>query len=84
MSTLKGVAIPFNSPSHDLGGFLEVFAPESVDRTLKENLDVDLYRRICEKTDGRYPPGEIQSGWRGVRTRARREVILCGGAGRLY
>lgn len=47
---------------------------EAYDPSLKENLDVDLYRRICEKTDSRYPPGEIQSGWRGVRTRARREV----------
>jgi len=47
---------------------------EAYDPTLKDGLDVDLYSRICEKTDARYPPGEIQSGWRGVRTRARREV----------
>jgi len=47
---------------------------EAYDPSLKENLDVDLYTRICQKTDSRYPPGEIQSGWRGVRTRARREI----------
>lgn len=47
---------------------------EAYDPTLKDGLDVDLYARICEKNDARYPPGEIQSGWRGVRTRARREV----------
>ena len=47
---------------------------EAYDPSLKEGLDVDLYARICEKTDARYPPDEIRSGWRGVRTRARREV----------
>jgi MoaA/NifB/PqqE/SkfB family radical SAM enzyme len=47
---------------------------EAYDPTLKEDLDLDLYRRACEKTDSRYPPGEVRSGWRGVRTRARREV----------
>jgi MoaA/NifB/PqqE/SkfB family radical SAM enzyme len=47
---------------------------EAYDPSLKDGLDVDLYARLCEKTDARYPPGEIQSGWRGVRTRARREI----------
>ncbi|HKA38082.1 MAG TPA: radical SAM protein [Thermoanaerobaculia bacterium] len=47
---------------------------EAYDPTLKDGLDVDLYARICGKNDARYPPGEIDSGWRGVRTRARREV----------
>ena len=47
---------------------------EAFDPTLKENLDVPLYERLSRKTDARYPPGEIRSGWRGVRTRARREV----------
>lgn len=47
---------------------------EAYDPSLKENLDVALYERLCEKTDARYPPGEIRSGWRGVRTRARGEV----------
>jgi len=47
---------------------------EAYDPTLKDNLDVDLYARISAKQDGRYPIGEIRRGWRGVRTRARREV----------
>jgi MoaA/NifB/PqqE/SkfB family radical SAM enzyme len=47
---------------------------EAYDPSLKDGLDVDLYARLCRKTDARYPPGEIQAGWRGVRTRARREI----------
>ena len=47
---------------------------EAYDPSLKDGLDVDLYAWLCRKTDARYPPGEIQSGWRGVRTRARREI----------
>ncbi|HKD11172.1 MAG TPA: radical SAM protein [Thermoanaerobaculia bacterium] len=47
---------------------------EAYDPSLKDNLDVDLYARISAKQDARYPIDEIQSGWRGVRTRARREV----------
>jgi hypothetical protein len=35
---------------------------------------VDLYTRLTRKADGRYPPGELRTGWRGARTRARREV----------
>lgn len=37
---IKGYAIRFNSRSVDLGGFYEVIAPEAVDRTLSEGLDV--------------------------------------------
>ncbi len=47
---------------------------EACDPSLKEGLDIALYQRLCEKTDRRYPPDEARSGWRGVRTRARREV----------
>jgi MoaA/NifB/PqqE/SkfB family radical SAM enzyme len=47
---------------------------EAFDPTLKENLDVDLYARISAGQDARYPIEEVRSGWRGVRTRARREV----------
>jgi len=47
---------------------------EAYDLTLKENLDVDLYAAICAKQDSRYPIGEVKTGWRGVRTRARREI----------
>jgi len=48
---------------------------EAYDPTLKEGLDVELYARLCAKQDARYPIEEVRSrGWRGVRTRARREV----------
>jgi radical SAM protein with 4Fe4S-binding SPASM domain len=47
---------------------------DAYDPKLKENLDVDLYVRISEKLDERYPPSEMRSGWRGRRTRARQEV----------
>jgi MoaA/NifB/PqqE/SkfB family radical SAM enzyme len=47
---------------------------EAYDPALKDNLDVDLYTRLTRKADGRYPPDELASGWRGARTRARREV----------
>jgi radical SAM protein with 4Fe4S-binding SPASM domain len=47
---------------------------EAYDPSLKESLDVDLYEAISAKQDSRYPIEEVRSGWRGVRTRARREV----------
>ena len=37
---IRGYAIVFNSLSQDLGGFKEIIAPEAVDRTLSEGLDV--------------------------------------------
>lgn len=37
---LVGYAAVFNSPSHDLGGFIETILPGAFDRTLKENPDV--------------------------------------------
>jgi HK97 family phage prohead protease len=37
---IRGYAIKFNSSSVDLGGFTEQIAPEAVDRTLSEALDV--------------------------------------------
>jgi uncharacterized protein len=37
---IRGYAIVFNSLSVDLGGFREIIAPEAVDRTLSEGLDV--------------------------------------------
>jgi HK97 family phage prohead protease len=37
---LTGVAIVFNSPSVDLGGFVERVAPSAVDRTFAEGIDV--------------------------------------------
>jgi MoaA/NifB/PqqE/SkfB family radical SAM enzyme len=47
---------------------------EAYDPALKDNLDLDLYSRLTRKADGRYPPDELRKGWRGARTRARREV----------
>lgn len=37
---IRGYAIKFGSVSEDLGGFREYIAPEAVDRTLSEGLDV--------------------------------------------
>lgn len=37
---IRGYAIRFNSKSEDLGGFFEYIAPEAVDRTISEGLDV--------------------------------------------
>lgn len=37
---IKGYAIRFNSLSENLGGFKELIAPEAVDRTINEGLDV--------------------------------------------
>lgn len=37
---IRGMAIAFNSQSLDLGGFTEFIAPEAVDRTLRDALDV--------------------------------------------
>jgi HK97 family phage prohead protease len=41
---IKGYAIVFNSKSHPIGGqFREIIAPEAVDRTLTQALDVHAY-----------------------------------------
>lgn len=37
---IRGYAVRFGSRSEDLGGFYEYIAPEAVDRTLNEGLDV--------------------------------------------
>lgn len=37
---LRGYAIVFNSESQNLGGFREIIAPEAIDRTFKEAIDV--------------------------------------------
>ncbi len=44
------------------------------DPAVKEDLDVDLYERLSRKIDSRYPPGEARGGWKGARTRVRREI----------
>jgi len=40
VARLIGTAIVFGAQSEDLGGFREVIAPEAINRTLKEGLDV--------------------------------------------
>jgi MoaA/NifB/PqqE/SkfB family radical SAM enzyme len=47
---------------------------DAFDPKLKEDLDVDLYVRLSQKLDERYPPAEAAAGWRGMRARARREI----------
>lgn len=37
---IRGMAIVFNSPSLDLGGFTEIIKPSAVDRTIREGTDV--------------------------------------------
>src|SRR5262245_1416008 len=37
---IRGYAIVFGRPSENLGGFVEVIAPEAVDRTLKDHVDL--------------------------------------------
>jgi HK97 family phage prohead protease len=37
---IRGYAVVFNSLSYDVGGFKEYIAPEAVDRTLQEGIDV--------------------------------------------
>jgi radical SAM protein with 4Fe4S-binding SPASM domain len=44
------------------------------DPRVKDGLDIDLYERLSRKVDSRYPTDEARKGWKGVRTRARREV----------
>lgn len=39
-TTIRGLAIPFDVLSLDLGGFRELWQPEAVDRTLSEQIDV--------------------------------------------
>ena len=58
-------------PSHHSLGFIR---GEAYDPRLKDGLDVDLYERLSRKIDSRYPPDDARTGWRGARTRARREI----------
>jgi Fe-coproporphyrin III synthase len=58
-------------PSHHSLGLIR---GDAYDPALKEGLDVDRYERLSRWLDARYPPDEARTGWRGARTRARREV----------
>lgn len=58
---IRGYAIVFNSQSVDLGGFKEIIAPEAVDRTLSEGLDVRaLVDHDPAKVIGRTRAGTLQ------------------------
>ena len=58
---IKGYAIRFMALSQDLGGFREYIAPEAVDRTLSEGLDVRaLVDHDSGKVIGRTRSGTLQ------------------------
>ena len=58
---LRGYAIVFNVRSQNLGGFQEVIAPEAIDRTLKEAIDVRaLVNHDAAKVIGRQRAGTLQ------------------------
>ncbi len=60
-SRLRGYAIVFNAQSQNLGGFREIIAPEAMDRTLKEAIDVRaLVDHDSAKILGRYTAGTLQ------------------------
>jgi MoaA/NifB/PqqE/SkfB family radical SAM enzyme len=58
-------------PSHHSLGLIR---GDAYDPSLKEGVDIDRYERLSRWLDARYPPDGSRSGWRGMRTRARREV----------
>jgi HK97 family phage prohead protease len=58
---IRGYAIRFMVPSEDLGGFKEYIAPEAVDRTFNEGLDVRaLVDHDSGKVIGRTRSGTLQ------------------------
>lgn len=58
---LSGLAIVFNSLSVDLGGFYERVAPEAVDRTIAEGIDVvQLVDHDVAKPIGRLSAGTLR------------------------
>jgi MoaA/NifB/PqqE/SkfB family radical SAM enzyme len=58
-------------PNHHSLGFVR---GDPYDPAVKEGLDVALYERLSRRIDSRYPPEEARRGWKGARTRARREI----------
>jgi MoaA/NifB/PqqE/SkfB family radical SAM enzyme len=58
-------------PNHHALGLVR---GDPYDPSVKEGLDVDLYERLSRTIDSRYPTPEARRGWRGARTRARREI----------
>lgn len=64
---IRGYAIVFDSLSQDLGGFKEIIAPEAVDRTLSEALDV---RALVDHDSGKVI-GRTRAGTLSLRKDAR-------------
>lgn len=70
---LRGLAIAFGAESVNLGGFVEYVAPEAVDRTLREALDV----RALVDHDTAKVIGRTRAGTLSIRkTRAGLEVVI--------
>lgn len=58
---LRGYAIVFNARSQNLGGFQEVIAPDAIDRTFKEAIDVRaLVNHDSSKVIGRLNAGTLE------------------------
>lgn len=58
---IRGVAIVFNKRSLNLGGFYEIIAPEAVDRTMRDALDVRaLVDHETSKVMGRTKAGTLR------------------------
>jgi HK97 family phage prohead protease len=67
MTTFKLLAVPFHSRSQDLGGFVEVWVPSAVERTLAEHVDL----RALKDHNPSWPLGRISAGTLKVHTDAR-------------
>jgi MoaA/NifB/PqqE/SkfB family radical SAM enzyme len=58
-------------PSHHS---LALIRGDPFDPSMKGGANIDLYEGLSARIDARYPPPEARGGFRGLRTRARREV----------
>lgn len=59
--TITGYAIVFNSPSADLGGFVEVIEPSAVERSLRDEADIRaLVDHDTSKVLGRTTAGTLR------------------------
>ncbi len=67
MIRFKLFAVPFGSPSQDLGGFVEVWTPSAVRRTIDERRDL----RALKNHDSALVLGRIAAGTMRVRADAR-------------